>query len=74
MYATIIYKSLGWDSGRQALAINGIQAVLQLLIVLVNTFTVDKFGRRSLLLAGFGIQSIALVILSGLTTGYPDNS
>lgn len=49
MYATIIYKSLGWDSGRQALAINGIQAVLQLLIVLVNTFTVDRFGRKQLL-------------------------
>lgn len=73
MYATLIYQSLGWDSGSQALAINGIQAVLQLLIVLVNTLTVDKFGRRSLLLAGFAIQSLALLIMSCLTTAYPSN-
>lgn len=69
----MIYKSLGWDDGSQALAINGIQAVLQLFIVLVNTFTVDKFGRRQLLIAGFTIQSIALLILSSLTTSFPTN-
>jgi len=74
MYATIIYKSLGWDAGRQALAINGIQAVLQLLIVLVNTFTVDRFGRKQLLIAGFAIQALALLILSSLTTAFPDNN
>ncbi|TVY92715.1 MFS glucose transporter [Lachnellula willkommii] len=74
MYAALIYESLGWNAGHQALAINGIQAALQLLIVLVNTFTVDKFGRRSLLIAGFSIQSIALLILSSLTTTYPDNA
>ncbi|TVY48526.1 MFS glucose transporter, partial [Lachnellula occidentalis] len=74
MYAALIYESLGWNQGHQALAINGIQAALQLLIVLVNTFTVDKFGRRSLLIAGFSIQSIALLILSSLTTSYPDNT
>lgn len=55
MYATLIYKSLGWNSRSQALAINGIQSVLQLFIVLVNTSTVDKFGRKVLLLAGFSI-------------------
>lgn len=74
MYATLIYKSLGWDKGRQALAINGIQSVLQLFIVLVNTFTVDKFGRKQLLIAGFAIQSIALLILSSLTTAFPHNT
>lgn len=73
MYATLIYQSLGWDSGSQALTINGIQSVLQLLIVSVNTFTVDKFGRRVLLLAGFAIQALALLIMSGLTTAYPTN-
>lgn len=41
MYAALIYESLGWDQGRQNLAINGIQASLQLAIVLVNTFTVE---------------------------------
>ena len=74
MYATLIYQSLGWDKGSQALAINGIQAVLQLFIVLVNTFTVDRFGRRSLLIAGFSIQSLALLVLSSLTTRWQDNS
>lgn len=73
MYATLIYQSLGWNSGSQALAINGIQSVLQLFIVLVNTFTVDRFGRRGLLLAGFAIQSLALLIMSCLTTAYPSN-
>lgn len=73
MYATLIYRSLGWDQGSQALAINGIQAVLQLLIVLVNTFTVDRFGRKSLLIVGFAIQSLALLILSSLTTAFPAN-
>ncbi|KAK4626202.1 Quinate permease [Fulvia fulva] len=73
MYATLIYKSLGWDQGSQALAINGIQAVLQLFIVLVNTFTVDKFGRKQLLIWGFAIQSTALLILSSLTTAFPAN-
>ena len=73
MYATIIYKSLGWDQGHQALAINGIQSVLQLFIVLVNTFTVDKYGRKQLLIAGFSIQATALLILSSLTTAFPAN-
>jgi MFS family permease len=74
MYATLIYQSLGWDSGSQALAINGIQSVLQLFIVLVNTFTVERFGRRGLLLAGFAIQSLALLIMSCLCTAFPSNS
>lgn len=73
MYATIIYKSLGWDQGHQALAINGVQSILQLFIVLVNTFTVDKYGRKQLLIAGFSIQAIALLILSSLTTAFPAN-
>lgn len=73
MYATLIYQSLGWDKGSQALAINGIQSVLQLLIVLVNTFTVDRFGRKTLLIWGFTIQSIALLILSSLCTSFPNN-
>jgi MFS family permease len=73
MYAVLIYESLGWESGSQALAINGVQSSLQLVIVLVNTFTVDKFGRKTLLIAGFAIQSIALLILSALTTSFPDN-
>jgi MFS family permease len=74
MYATLIYQSLGWNSGSLALAINGIQGVLQLLIVLVNTFTVDRFGRRTLLLAGFAIQAAAILILASLVTGFPNNS
>ncbi|KAF2852947.1 MFS sugar transporter-like protein [Plenodomus tracheiphilus IPT5] len=74
MYATIIYKSLGWDKGSQALSINGIQAALQLVIVLVNTFTVDRFGRRPLLLAGIAIQAVALLILASLTTAFPANT
>lgn len=74
MYATLIYKSLGWDAGHQALAINGIQSVLQLFIVLVNTFTVDRFGRKTLLIWGFTIQALALLILSSLTTAFPLNN
>ncbi|KAJ4152895.1 hypothetical protein LMH87_009415 [Akanthomyces muscarius] len=73
MYAAIIYESLGWNQGRQALAINGIQSVLQLFIVLVNTFSVDRFGRRTLLIAGFSIQALALLIMSSLTTAFPNN-
>lgn len=73
MYATTIYKSLGWDSGSQALAINGIQSCLLLLIVLVNTFTVERFGRRGLLLAGFLIQSLSLLVMSSLCTAFPSN-
>jgi len=73
MYATLIYQSLGWDAGSQALAINGIQSVLQLFIVLVNTFTVDRFGRKHLLIAGFAIQAMALLILSSLTTTWQNN-
>ena len=72
MYAALIYESLGWNSGRQALAINGIQSVLQLFIVLVNTFTVDRFGRKPLLITGFSIQALALLILSSLTTAFPE--
>lgn len=68
-----IYKSLGWDKGHQALAINGVQAVLQLFIVLINTATVDRFGRKTLLIAGFSIQVLALLIMSSLTTAFPHN-
>ncbi|KAG8629212.1 hypothetical protein KVT40_003077 [Elsinoe batatas] len=73
VYAVLIYQSLGWNGGGQALAINGIQSVLQLLIVFVNTVTVDRFGRRALLLTGFAIQSAALLVLSSLTTSFPNN-
>lgn len=69
----VLYKSLGWDQGSQALAINGIQATLQLFIVLVNTFTVDRFGRRALLVAGFSVQAAALLVLSSVTTAFPNN-
>ncbi|KAI5296287.1 hypothetical protein KEM52_004481 [Ascosphaera acerosa] len=73
MYAVLIYKSLGWDEGSQALAINGVQACLQLVIVLVNTFTVDKYGRKTLLLFGFAIQTAALLLMSILLSIYPNN-
>lgn len=73
MYAALIYESLGWNEGSEALAINGIQSVLQLIVVLVNTFTVDRFGRRPLLVAGFTIQSLALLVLASLTTAWPRN-
>jgi hypothetical protein len=66
----LIYQSFGWNSGARALVINGIQAVMQLLVVLVNTLTVD---RRALLLCGFGIQTVAILILSCLTTAFPNN-
>lgn len=72
MYATLIYESLGWNKGHQALAINGIQSVLQLFIVLVNTFTVDRFKRKALLMVRFLIQALALLILSSLTTAFPN--
>lgn len=74
MYATLIYESLGWSTGRQALAINGVQSVLQLFIVLINTFTVDRFGRKPLLICGFSIQAGALLVLSSLTTAFPTNN
>jgi MFS family permease len=74
MYAAIIYESLGWNSGKQSLAINGIQSILQLFAVLVNTFTVDHFGRRTLLITGFSIQAIALLIMSSLTTSFSHNN
>ena len=74
MFATLIYESLGWNEGRQALAINGIQSVLQLLLVLVNTFTVDRFGRKTLMIWGFAIQSAALLILPSHSTSFSDNA
>jgi MFS family permease len=73
MFAATIYKSLGWDQGSQYLAINGIQAILQVLAVLVNTFTVDSFGRKPLLLMGFSVQSIAMLLMASLTTAFPAN-
>ncbi|KEZ45610.1 hypothetical protein SAPIO_CDS1964 [Scedosporium apiospermum] len=73
MYAAIIYKSLGWDQGSEALVINGVQAVIQLFIVLINTFTVDRYGRKKLLMAGFSIQALALLVMSCLTTAFPNN-
>lgn len=64
---------MGWNQGHQVLGINGIQSVLQLFVVLVNTFTVDRFGRRTLLLAGFSIQASVFLLMSCLTTAFPDN-
>jgi hypothetical protein len=73
MCTLLIYESLGCNKGYKALAINDIQAALQLLVVLVNTFTVDRFGRKPLLIAGFTIKSLDLLILSSLTASFPDN-
>lgn len=73
IYVTLIYESLGWNDGSQALAMNGIQSVLQLLIVQVNTLTVDRFGRKSILIAGIAIQALALLIVSSFTTAFPEN-
>ena len=47
---------------------------MQLFAVLVNTFTVDRFGRKGLLIAGFTIQALALLVLSSLTTSFPHNA
>jgi MFS family permease len=74
MFAVVIYKSLGWNGPSEALAINGIQSILLLFAVLINTFTVDRFGRKPLLIIGFIIQSTALLILSSLTTSFPHNN
>lgn len=46
---------------------------MQLFIVLINTVTVDRFGRKALLIAGFSIQVLALLIMSSLTTAFPHN-
>jgi MFS family permease len=73
MFAASIYKSLGWDEGSQHLAINAIQAILQMVVVLINTFTVDSFGRKPLLIGGFSVQSLAMLIMASLTTGFPNN-
>lgn len=43
LYDALIYELLGWNQGRLALAIKGIQASLQLCIILVSTLTVDQF-------------------------------
>jgi MFS family permease len=73
IYAARIYESLGWTKGHQALGLNGCLGIFQLLSVLISTFTVDRFGRRRLLLLGFGIQTLALLICASLTTSFPEN-
>ena len=73
IYAASVYESMGWNQDHQALAINGVLSVLQVLVVLINTFAVDRFGRRPLLLGGFAIQALALLVLASLTTSHSSN-
>ncbi|MFA8299715.1 MAG: D-xylose transporter XylE [Hyphomicrobiales bacterium] len=61
-YAPVIFGNLG-DSVQSSLLATAVLGVVNLLFTVVSMYTVDKFGRRVLLIIGSAIMCVSLVVL-----------
>eukprot|EP01096_Ripella_sp_DP13-Kostka_P000362 TRINITY_DN10426_c0_g1_i1.p1 TRINITY_DN10426_c0_g1~~TRINITY_DN10426_c0_g1_i1.p1 ORF type:complete len:617 (-),score=261.17 TRINITY_DN10426_c0_g1_i1:149-1828(-) len=73
-YASSVFKDAGFSSaGAQALATIGV-GVVKLLMTIVSTLVVDKYGRRLMLSIGITTMVVALMIMGFANIGITSNS
>ncbi|KAI8470339.1 MAG: general substrate transporter [Monoraphidium minutum] len=69
-YANQIFEKAGFSAGQEAAEVSVVLGAFKLLMTVVAVLTVDKLGRRPLLLAGVGGMVAALLAL-GFAQGGP---
>lgn len=73
-YASSVFKDAGFSSaGAQALATIGV-GVVKLLMTIVSTLVVDKYGRRLMLSIGITTMVVALMIMGFANIGITSDS
>jgi sugar porter (SP) family MFS transporter len=65
-YAPIIFQNAGVSSANTAILATSLIGVVNVIFTVVASLTVDKFGRRPLLLWGTVIMTVSLVALGGI--------
>ncbi|UPK93723.1 hypothetical protein LCI18_004658 [Fusarium solani-melongenae] len=71
-YSPTLFGTMGLDFDMQ-LTMSGVLNVTQLIGVLTSLWTLDRFGRRSILLLGSVLMLIAHVIIAALVGQFSDN-
>lgn len=72
-YSTIVYKKV-FKSASQIALINALNATFGILFTLNATWTVDRFGRKFLLITGATGMSICMLIVATVETQTPDHN
>ncbi|OBT58164.1 hypothetical protein VE04_01281 [Pseudogymnoascus sp. 24MN13] len=70
-YSTIIFQKVFKDNDTIQL-LNALNAILGIFFTLTATFTIDRFGRRFLLLTGAVGMSTCMLVVAILVTNTPD--
>lgn len=68
-YASQIFERAGFATGQEAAGVAVILGAFKLLMTLVAVATVDRLGRRPLLLGGVGGMVVALLLLTAAQGG-----
>lgn len=68
-YASQIFERAGFASGQEAAGVSVLLGAFKLVMTLVAVATVDKLGRRPLLLGGVGGMVVALLLLTAAQGG-----
>jgi MFS family permease len=68
-YLPTLFKGLGLKQDME-LAMSGVSYGIQLLGVISNLWTIDKVGRKRLLVYGSSLMLICLVVTAGLTSQF----
>ncbi|KAF9728735.1 MFS monosaccharide transporter [Paraphaeosphaeria minitans] len=71
-YLPSIFMSLGIER-RLTLMIGGIESTLKIGCTVIDTWLVDRFGRRPTLVASCLVMSLALLLNAALPLAYPNN-
>ncbi|KAI8660101.1 hypothetical protein NCS57_00986500 [Fusarium keratoplasticum] len=71
-YSPTLFGTMGLDFDMQ-LTMSGVLNVTQLIGVLTSLWTLDRFGRRSILLLGSVLMLVAHVIIAALVGKFSDN-
>lgn len=70
-YSTIIFQKVFKDNDTIQL-LNALNAILGIFFTLTATFTINRFGRRFLLLVGAAGMSTCMLVVAILVTNTPD--
>ncbi|KAI4727376.1 putative MFS monosaccharide transporter [Aureobasidium sp. EXF-10728] len=72
-YAPFIFRGFGFDGNTLALLATGVVGVIEFLFTIPALLYVDKFGRKSILLAGAIGMATCHFIVAGLIGSYSDD-
>lgn len=71
-YAPTIFSQLGMDSNTTALLGTGVYGIVNCLSTIPAIFAIDRFGRKTLLMAGAAGTFVSLVIVGAIVGTYGD--